>query len=669
MTIPRTPDLVAAAHEVMLQNGFQPDFPPAVEREVSSLPEDPSPDAARAAGIRDLRGLLWSSIDNPESRDLDQVEYAEELPGGGAIRLLIGVADVDAFVPKGSATDEHAAANTTSVYTGVAVFPMLPERLSTDLTSLNEGEDRLAIVIELEVQPDGAVERFGAYRAMLHNRAKLDYESIGDWMDGGGPLPAKAAAIAGMEAQLRLQIEAARRLRGIRVRRGALSLDTLEPRPVVVDGKVIDIQLVPRNPARDLIESYMVAANNAAARYLVEQGSISIRRIVRQPKRWDRLVALAADLGESLPPQPDSVALNAFLGKRREADPEHFPDLSLSVVKLLGPGEYVLERRLDSSRQGDGHFGLAVADYVHSTAPNRRYPDLVTQRLIKGTQDPAPPPYTVDELTEIARRCTEREDAARKVERAMRKRAAAALMASRVGDEFVAVVTGASPKGTYVRVLRPPVEGRVIGGAQGLDVGDTVRVTLASVDADRGFIDFTRDPEGTERKLERQHRKRVAAERLRTRRGELFDAEVSGATPRGTWVRLLNEGPGAEGKVVRGYKGLAKGQRVRVRLVDADPVHGFIDFEFEEGIEPRKRERAERKRNAAVSLKGRAGQRFEAEVTGVTEKATWVRTVSPRTHVEGRLVRGGRGLAKGDRVRVVLLAADPQRGFIDFARE
>jgi len=521
----------------------------------------------------------------------------------------------------------------------------------------------------MDVLEDGTVERFGAYRALVHNRAKLDYESVGDWMEGDGPTPAKAVAVPGLEAQLRLQHEASRRLRGLRQRRGALNLDTLEPRPVVADGKVIDIQLVTRNPARDLIESYMVAANNAAARYLVEQGSVSIRRVVRTPRRWDRLVALAADLGESLPAEPDSVALNAFLARRRQADPAHFPDLSLAVVKLLGPGEYVLERRLDAARRGDGHFGLAVADYVHSTAPNRRYPDLVTQRLIKGTQDPAPPPYTDRELDEIARRCTEREDAARKVERAMRKRAAAALMAGRVGDEFVAVVTGASPKGTYVRIISPPVEGRVVGGSRGLDVGDTVRVTLVGVDQDKGFIDFAHEEEGTERKLERQHRKRAAAERLRSRVGELFDAEVTGATPRGTWVRLLDQPAGYEGKVVRGAHDLEKGQRVRVRLVDADSVHGFIDFEYEPGVEPRKRERTERKRNAARALRGRVGQRFDAEVTGITAKATWVRTLSPRSDVEGRLVRGARGVSKGDRVRVVLLAADPKRGYIDFARE
>ena len=662
MTAP-TIDLLAAAYQAMRENGLDPDFPPEVEREVASLREAPA-DAPAARGARDLRALLWSSVDNRESRDLDQVEVAERLPDGG-IRVLIGIADVDALVPKGSATDAHAAENTTSVYTGVAVFPMLPERLSADLTSLNEGEDRLAVVVQMDVAPDGSVSGFDAYRGVVRNRAKLAYEAVGAWLDGEGPLPAEAAAVAGLEAQLRLQDEAARRLREFRRRSGALNLDTIEARPVVAGGKVIDVRQVERNRARELIEDYMVAANTAVARFLLERGVAAIRRVVTVPRRWDRIAALASQMGEALPPEPDAAALRAFLAHRREVDPEHFPDLSLLVVKMLGAGEYILERRTDERR--GGHFALAVADYVHSTAPNRRFPDLVTQRLVKHAARGDGSPYADDELAAIARHCTVQEDAAKKVERTMRKKAAATWMAERVGEDFTAVVTGASAKGTYVRVLRPPVEGRVVRGERGLDVGDTVRVRLIAVDVDRAFIDFeVPSAPDIARKLERAARKRAAAERLRARVGETFEAEVTGVTPSGTWVRLLDGS--AEGKVVRGQKPLAVGMRVPVTLVSADPVHGFIDFEYAPGVEPRKRTRAERKRAAARRLRDRVGERFDAEVTGVTPKAVWVRLVAPESGVEGRLVRGGRGLAAGDRMSVVLLSADPARGFIDFAR-
>ena len=658
-------DLVAAAREVMLEAGFEPDFPPAVVREVATLRESDSPPRAAAdAHVRDLRGLLWSSIDNRESRDLDQVEVAERLEGG-AIRLYVGIADVDALVPKGSATDAHAAVNTTSVYTGVAVFPMLPERLSTDLTSLNEGEDRAAIVVELDVAPAGEVTHFDAYRALVRNRAKLAYESVGAWLEGKGRAPDKVAGTPGLEGQLRLQDEAARLLLGFRRRHGALDLETLEARAITADGKVIDVAVVPRNRARDLIENFMVAANTAVARHLVSRRVPALRRVVAAPRRWDRLVAIAADMGETLPPEPDNVALAEFLTRRRLADPEHFPDLSLTVVKLLGPGEYVLERRMEA-RPGGGHFGLGAAEYTHSTAPNRRFVDLVTQRLVKFADGEGGPPYGDDELTAIARHCTEQEDAARKVERAMRKRASAAFLAGRVGESFVAIVTGASPKGTFVRLLRPPIEGRVVRGERDLDVGDTVRVRLLAADPETGHIDFE-NPAGadTPRKLERSRRKKRAAVRLAGRIGETFDAVVTKAAPDGTYVRLANGE--AEGRVVRGYHGLVKDQRVRVKLVATDPVHGFIDFEYAPGVAPRKRERTSRKRRMAAALRERIGEAFDAVVTGVSHKATWIRTAEPTA--EGRLVRGREGLAVGDRVRVILLDADPERGWIDFARD
>ena len=660
----RTLDLRSAARDVMLAEGFEPDFPPEVEREVSSMT---TPHVA-SGSIRDLRAMLWSSIDNRSSRDLDQVEVAERRDGN-VIRLLVGIADVDVLVHRGSATDAHASVNTTSVYTGIAVFPMLPERLSTALTSLNPNEDRLAVVVAIDIAADGAVTAADAFRALLRNHAKLTYPEVDDWLrsdgnGGGAALKRELARLPGLEDQLRLQAEAAQRLVAFRREHGALDLETVEAQTVAVNGKVIDVELVARDRARDLIENFMVAANSAVARWLVDRRIPALRRVVRAPKKWDRLVQLAADMGTALPPEPDNVALGHFLMQRKLADPAHYADLSLTVVKLLGPGEYILERRFEARADG-GHFGLGAAEYTHSTAPNRRFVDLVIQRLIKGAGEDTRP-YTDDELQAIARHCTEQEDAARKVERAMRKRAAAVFMADRVGDSFVGVITGASKRGTYVRLLRPPVEGRVVRGAKGLDVGDTIRVRLSAVDAKQGYIDFENTAgDATARKLERSRRKRREAVRLASRVGEEFDAVVTKAAADGTYVRLPKEN--AEGRVVLGYHGLAVGQEIRVTLKSTDAVHGFIDFEFQPGVEPRKRERVTRKREMASTLGDRIGERFEAQVTGVTDKATWVRTLHPQ--IEGRLVRGYRGAVLGERIGVVLLATDPVRGWIDFARE
>jgi exoribonuclease R len=385
--------------------------------------------------------------------------------------------------------------------------------------------------------------------------------------------------------------------------------------------------------------------------------------VVRTPKKWPRIVQLAADIGETLPADPDRVALSEFLMRRKIADPEHFPDLSLSVVKLLGPGEYMLERRLDG-RAGEGHFGLAVAEYTHSTAPNRRFPDLVTQRMMKATELGGRSPYTEVELVEIAQRCTLREDAARKVERSVRKKAAAVLMRERVGESFPAMVTGASAKGIYVRLLAPPVEGRLVRGGQSLDIGDTVRVKLVRVDAARGYIDFEHESADVDRKLERSRRKKAAAAKLRERIGEMFAATVTAVTPNGTWARTVD---GIEGRIMRGHKRLTQGQSVNLRLVGADSVHGFIDFEFPEGIEPKKAERFDRKRSSAVRLQPLIGEMFDAVITGVSQKATYLHTSAP-DEVDGRLVRGMTGLGPGDRVKVLLLTADPARGHIDFAR-
>jgi VacB/RNase II family 3'-5' exoribonuclease len=471
------------AHDAMLDRGLLPDFSPAVIAETDRLTA-----AATASdpSTRDLRALLWASIDNDDSRDLDQLSVAEPQPNG-AVKILVAIADVDALVIKDSAIDGHAWTNTTSVYTPARIFPMLPEKLSTDLTSLADGQPRLAIVVEMTIDAGGAVTASDIYRAVVLNRAKLAYHSVAEWLDGAAAAPAKLAAVPGMDEQLRIQDRAAQALRQVRHTHGALQLDTLEVQAVYDDGALADLRPDEKNRAKELIEDFMVAANGIAAKYLEAKGRSSMRRVLRVPKRWDRIVALAAQSGERLPIAPDAVALDAFLSKRRAADPEHFPDLSLAVVKLLGSGEYSL---VAPGQVSDGHFGLAVKDYMHSTAPNRRFPDLVAQRLLKATLAGQPPPYTDSELAALARHCTDQEDNADKVERQVRKSAAAMLLASRIGSRFDGIVTGASNKGTWVRIFGPTTEGRIVRGFEGLDVGDHVRVELVRTDVARGFIDF-----------------------------------------------------------------------------------------------------------------------------------------------------------------------------------
>lgn len=471
----------------MLDNGFVPDPPPAVQAEVSALE---SPAVVAVAGTQDFRQLPWSSIDNDSSRDLDQLEVAERLDNGD-VRLRIAIADVDATVRKDSATDQFAATNSTSVYTGVVTYPMLPERLSTNLTSLVQGEERASVVIEIVVAKDGTIRSHSVYLAVVRNAAKLAYDNVGAWLDGHGALP--PAATPAIQDQLRLQDEVAQALRALRARSGALDLETIEAQSVVHPDNTVEVELVRKTRASHLIEDFMIAANIAMAQFLDEHGSATIRRIVRTPERWSRIVSLAATLGATLPAVPDSAALDAFLVARRAADPDRFPDLSLAVVKLIGPGEYAMHAPGGTDA---GHFGLATHDYTHSTAPNRRFADLVTQRLLKAVLAGKTQPYTNDDLTRIAQHCTEREDAARKVERQVRKVAAAVSMAGRVGESFDAIVTGATPKGTFVRVVAPPVEGRVTRGEYGLDVGDRVRVKLTSTDPRRGFVDFEALPGG-----------------------------------------------------------------------------------------------------------------------------------------------------------------------------
>jgi exoribonuclease-2 len=472
----------------MKARGFLPDFPPEVDRQLAALTAHPPTVAPADAsgGIRDLRQLLWSSIDNDTSRDLDQLEVVEPL-AGGETKVLVAIADVDAFVPKHSPIDAYAAIETTTVYSGVRNFPMLPEALSTGATSLLEGADKLAMVIEFVVAADGGVHSGVVYRAVVRNKAQLTYDAVGAWLERTAPAPPKVAASTDLQQQLTWQDACAQRLLTARHQHGALNIETIETHPIWLNGAIVDIAQHQKNHATELIEDFMIAANEVVARSL--ESVSSIRRVVKTPKRWDRIVELARATGETLPAEPDSKALNAFLLARKAADPDHFVDLSLSVIKLMGPGEYVLERPGDPE---PGHFGLAVQDYTHATAPNRRFADLVTQRLVKAILSKQPPPYGDEELTAIANDCTMKEDAARKVERDMSKRIAAVAMSSRIGDMFDAIVTGVTPKGTFVRIMQPHVEGLLTGGQEGLDVGDKLRVTLIRTDAERGYIDFAR---------------------------------------------------------------------------------------------------------------------------------------------------------------------------------
>ncbi len=475
-------NLVAAARQEMIHEGFSPDFPPGVYEQLAALEAAPP---TPTADTRDLRGLLWSSIDNDSSHDLDQIEVAERAAGG--IRVLVGIADVDSDVAIASAVDKHASSETTTVYTGVATFPMLPEKLSTNLTSLNEDADRLAMVVDFLVAADGSISSGTTYRAVVRNRARLTYGGVGAWLEGKAAAPPKVAASADLAAQLKLQDEVARALRGQRHRLGGLNFDRVETEAVISDGKVQEIRVHQRNRASDLIEDFMVGANEVMALTLREAGVSSIRRVVKEPERWPRIVELAARYGEKLPPQPDSAALDALLRRRQAADPLHYSDTSLAVIKLMGPGEYVLGRPGDPEQ---GHFALAAHDYTHSTAPNRRFADMVTQRLIKALVGRHPVPYSDAQLSAIAANCTQKEDAARRVERTMHKRIVAVALERRTGEQFSAVVTGVTPKGVFVRILHPPVEGRLMRGEHGLDVGDRLRVTLVSTDPERGFIDF-----------------------------------------------------------------------------------------------------------------------------------------------------------------------------------
>ena len=473
------------AHRAMVERGLEPDFSALALKELARI-DRPAP-ANLAA--RDLRDKLWASIDNDDSLDLDQLTYAEAL-GNDRVRVLVAIADVDTLVHKGSALDSHAARNTTSVYTPAAIFPMLPEKLSTGLTSLNEGQDRIAMVADMIFEANGTLSASEFYPASVRNHAKLAYLGTAAWLSGKSAANPKLAEVQGLGENLRLQDSVAQLLLSVRHRHGALSLQTIEPRAVFSGDKLSNLQIDPKNRAQQLIEDFMIAANGATATFLASKNFPSLRRVLKSPERWDRIVQLAAGMDEKLPPEPDAVALEAFLERRQKADPEKFPDVSLAVVKLIGRGEYTLD---PPGGPAPGHFGLAVKDYTHSTAPNRRFPDLLTQRLLKAALAGRPLPYTLPELEALAKHCTEREDDASKVERRVRKSAAALLLSDRIGERFDAIVTGAAAKGTWVRLLQLPAEGRLEQGFQGVDVGDHIQVKLIHTDVQLGFIDFVRE--------------------------------------------------------------------------------------------------------------------------------------------------------------------------------
>jgi VacB/RNase II family 3'-5' exoribonuclease len=473
------------AHRAMLERGLIPDLPVQALAQLDGINKPATQDDKSG---RDLRNLIWCSIDNDDSLDLDQLTVAAASLNGSA-NVLIAVADVDALVKKQSAIDDYARQNTTSVYTVAETFPMLPEKLSTDLTSLNYETDRLAIVIDMVISVDGSLLSSEIYRAIVHNQAKLAYNSVAGWLDGSGPMPQVIGTVSGLDESLRLQDRLAQKMKTLRHLHGALDLETIEVRPVFGGEELMDLEADKRNRAKEIIEEFMILANGVTARYLASKQFPSFRRMVRTPKRWDRIVELAAEWGSTLPSEADAKALEQFLVSAKAADPLRFPDLSLSVIKLLGPGEYVVQLPGDSV---EGHFGLAVRDYAHSTAPNRRYPDLITQRLLKAAVMESPWPYAKYELEELAEHCTKQEDAAKKVERQVAKSAAAILLESRIGEQFEAIVTGASDKGTWVRLMHPPIEGRLESGFEGMEVGQGLRVQLVSTDVERGYIDFKR---------------------------------------------------------------------------------------------------------------------------------------------------------------------------------
>lgn len=476
-------DLEGLAFYVMQEWGLVPKFSDEAYIQLKAI-RGP---AECLSDCTDLSSFLWCSIDNDDSMDLDQVTFARR-EKEGKITLWVAVADVDALVPKDSPIDQHAQYNTTSVYTPAVVFPMLPDKLSTDLTSLMENENRLALVVEITIDKEGEILEGQIYRALVRNRAKLAYPSLGAWLEGKGEIPEKVKRVMGMEEAIRCQHEAAQILKCKRHRLGALSLESPEPEAKMAGASVI-LRLPSHNFAEQLIEHFMIAANHVMATKLRAAKIPSLRRIVRVPKRWDRIIQVALALGEHLPAEPDPKALENFLVKQKAADPVAFPDLSLTIIKLLGRGEYIVET---GEEDPTGHFGLALREYVHSTAPNRRFPDLISQRQYKALLQGEQNPYALEELKMLAAHCTQQEDAATKVERHLTKAAAALSLSTHIGATFKGIVTGAGERGTWARIFNPPVEGKIVHGFHDLDVGDRVTVRLLSVDVPLGHINFAR---------------------------------------------------------------------------------------------------------------------------------------------------------------------------------
>lgn len=475
--------LARIAVGVMIVRGLEPEFPRAVQTQLSHIKDAP---LESGPDIRDLRELPWCSIDNDDSKDLDQLTVISKSDAEG-VCLLVAIADVDAVVKKDSPIDEHAFINTRSVYTSARIFPMLPLKLSTDLTSLNPGEDRLALVCEMHYSPSGQLLRSSLYRALVRNQVQLAYDATSDWLEDQGELPVTAKGVPSIASQLKLQDALAQKLRVLRHENGSLEFDIFQPRASFVGDEIAEITLQPHNRARQLIEEFMIATNGCTSRFLAAAGIYSLRRVVRSPERWLRIVKVAHENGYKLPQEPDAQALEAFLALKHKEDPIRFPDLSLVIVKLMGSGEYIVEKPSDHPV---GHFGLAVSDYMHSTAPNRRYPDLITMRLIKSVLAHQPPPYSVKELQDLAAHCTLQEDASKKVERQLRKSEAALWLRPRIGQYFEGIVSGVNEKGTWIRIFNPPVEGRLMKDDGSYAVGQLLRVKLVSTHVERGFIDF-----------------------------------------------------------------------------------------------------------------------------------------------------------------------------------
>ncbi|MBA3957144.1 MAG: RNB domain-containing ribonuclease [Parachlamydiaceae bacterium] len=473
--------LAEIAKNVMLTRGFLPDFSPQIQKELTAIDQP-----AFNKNVIDLRDKLWVSIDNDDSRDLDQITFAEPIDAT-TNRVYVAIADVATTVAQQSAIDQHAEHNTTSVYTPAQIFPMLPEKLSTNLTSLNPNEDRLAIVIIFVVDQTGMFSDYSISHAMVHNHAKLAYNATGAWLETNTNPPAVFSSVANLAEQIRLQDKIAQQLKSFRHQHGMLTFDKIETKPVIENGMIVAIKEVQKNHAYELIEYFMITANTVTTRFLKEQDIPILRRIVQTPKRWDRIVEIAKELGGHLPLQPDSKALDAFLSEQRARNPETFSDLSLTIIKLIGKGEYVLQMPTEKPIP---HFGLALKDYSHTTAPNRRFPDLITQRILLSRLQNTTLPYTAKELSHLALHCTQKEDDAEKVQRRLIKSAAAMLLSSHVNEFFNGIITGASDKGTWVRLLKPPVEGKVVSGYLGLDVGDRVKVQLVGVDIPNGYIDL-----------------------------------------------------------------------------------------------------------------------------------------------------------------------------------